>query len=153
MGLCSGTLPSPPFPLYLNPYLLRSGHYCTHKVTQTPQGSLFKQQKTGLEGPINLRQTKSSALFTEHKTAQTLKVDKCNGCGGHCGQLNAQPKYLCSTRFQCKTISVTTPQQFPNTLLQCFFTSIEFASGEFDTSLKLYSSGCMVVIHCQFQLA
>lgn len=43
--------------------------------------------------------------------------------------------------------------KFPNTFLQCYFTSIEFATGEFDTSLKLYSSGCMAVILSQLQLS
>lgn len=107
-----------------------------------PSGSCSNSRTRGPQGPKNLRQTNSRAPFTKKQ-----KVDKCNGCRGHCGQLNTEvPTYLCSKQFWCNFISLTTPQQFPSTLMQCYFTSIGFASGGFVTSLKLYFSSCMVVI-------
>lgn len=55
-------------PLYFNPYLLRSGHYCTHRVTQNPQGPVQTAGR-GLQGPVSLRQAKSSAPITEQEKA------------------------------------------------------------------------------------
>lgn len=131
----------PTFPRNLNPYLLRSDRYYTHtiKVAQTPQGS---DQTEDQRAPQTSGRLKRASYLLNSKA---LKVDKCNGCRHHQRQ---EPKYLSLTQFQCKT----TPQKFPNTFLQCYFTSIEFKSRKLDTSFKLYSSRCMIVIHCQFQL-
>lgn len=139
----------PPFPLYLNSYLLRSGHYCTHAVMQTPRGPLPAAERRP-PSPINFRQIESSSSIDTWKL-QKVSQEVCKGHHGHA--TSQEPQYLSSTYFHCNTIPITTPQPFPNMLLKCYFTSIEYARGEFDSCLKLYHAGCMVVTHCRLQIS
>lgn len=57
------------------------------------------------------------------------------------------------TSFQRKTISITRPQQSPNTPRPCYFTSGEPATASLAAGLKLHSGVETAVIHRQFRLS